>query len=248
MSSERQENKNNPWWGEHIHRYEQVTRYIQPPGRILDLACGSGFGSHFLAKKGFQVTGGDISSAAIEISRSAFSDPNLEFKEINATRIPYADEYFDAVVSFETIEHTTEFLEVLKEFRRVCKKGGIIIISTPNFLVNSPGGNIINPYHTQEWTYEQLKKLLEDVFSNVELLGQHYSRYDNRQGMRFKIGKFIEKVLYLRGIRKIPIKIQDHLMKIVAGLPMYPTEKDYSLVNGPEKIKLCKTFFAVCKP
>ena len=68
MSSERQLlETNNPWWGEHVHRYNVVIPYLEPSDTILDIACGTGFGSDILAKyvKG-QVVGGDIAKDAVD--------------------------------------------------------------------------------------------------------------------------------------------------------------------------------------
>jgi len=249
MSSERQAaDKDNPWWGEHLHRYIVAAQYISPGSKVLDIACGSGFGSLFLAEKGFTVIGGDISSETVELCNKAFSHPHLKFEVIDGTAINYGDQYFDAVVSFETIEHTTGYMKVLQEFRRITKRNGIIIVSTPNIEINSPGGKVLNPFHTQEWNYEEIHKILHTVFSSVELYGQQYSRYTGQKSMRMSIGKNVERFLYLRGVRKIPLGIQNAIMKFLTKLPMYPTEQDYTLVNDAAAIKKCKTFFAVCKP
>lgn len=250
MSSERQlDDTNNPWWGEHFHRYEEAAKML-PHGSltILDIACGSGFGSDFMARLGNNVIGADLSEETIKDCSSKFQRPGLSFKAINGTAIPYDNETFDVVISFETIEHTTEYQQMLEEFKRVVKKGGLIIISTPNFLINSPKGVIINPYHTQEWIYEDLLKILNSTFSNVKLLGQKYVRYTGKSHIKYKIGQFVESALYTRGIRKLSISLQDRIMKIIIGEPMYPLANNYSFTEDVNEIKKCKTFFAICKP
>ena len=248
MSSERQlDNTNNPWWGEHIHRYEEAARIIEKNQKtILDIACGTGFGSHYLATLGHKVVGADISERAIEECRKKYMATTLEFKVVDGTNIPYENEHFDSIVSFETIEHTRDFEKMLNEFKRVVKQNGVVIISTPNFLVNSPDGYVVNPYHTQEWEFDELKKILSDVFQDVQLFGQKYSRYD-LNGVRNKTGEFLEKIMYKRGIRKLPIKFQDMIMRLIIKKPMYPTKEDYVLVTDLSLIVKCKTFFAVCR-
>lgn len=248
MSSERQEyNEETPWWGEHIHRYQMVLPYLSQTGNILDIACGNGFGSFLLSKhtQGI-VVGADISSKAVEGCKDRFKRENLLFKQMDGTALPYPENYFDIIVSFETIEHTTEYEKMLSEFNRVLKPGGTAFISTPNILVNSPGDKVTNPYHTQEFTFVELKALLEKNFSSVEISGQQYSRYV-KHSFRNIIAFITEQILYLRGIRKIPLAIQNKIMQMFIGKDIYPVPEDFTLVTGEKEILKCKTFFAVCK-
>jgi ubiquinone/menaquinone biosynthesis C-methylase UbiE len=251
MSSERQlDNTNNPWWGEHLNRYEEVAKLIdrKRPLKVLDIACGTGFGSFFLAQLGYNVLGGDISSNDIAECRNKYQHPNLSFEVIDGTNLPFSEYTFDVVVSFETIEHTTQYQKMLSELKRVVKTDGLVIISTPNFTVNSPSGKVLNPFHTQEWVYEELMKILSNTFSNVKLLGQQYVRYKNKNTLKFKIAKGIENIFYMRGIRKLPINLQDMIMKLMINEPMYPQSNNYALTEDVNEIKSCKTFFAICKP
>ncbi|MDF2450172.1 MAG: class SAM-dependent methyltransferase [Bacteroidota bacterium] len=250
MSSERQlDNTNTPWWGEHLHRYEEAVRLFSGKKlKVLDIACGSGFGSNFLVQAGNTVFGGDLSEETISDCKNKFKHSQLSFEQMDGTALPYPDIFFDAVISFETIEHTTDYQKMLNEFKRVVKKEGLVILSTPNFLVNSPHGVIINPYHTQEWKYEEVLAILNNTFSDVKLLGQKYSRYSNKPQVKYKIGRIIERLLYTKGIRKLPIVFQDRIMKMIIGEPMYPLSCDYSFTEDINEIKACKTFFAICKP
>lgn len=248
MSSERLiDNDKNPWWGEHIHRYEEAAKIIKGHNAsILDIACGTGFGSFYLASLGHQVIGGDLSEDTILDCAKKYKNIHLTFQQMNGTRLPFQNEMFNAVISFETIEHTVDFQLMLSEFKRVVKRNGIIILSTPNILINSPSGIIVNKYHTQEWTYEEFLELLNSNFSEINIFGQQYTRYKNQLSFKFKMSKFIESVLYKRGFRKIPLFLQDKIIRYLINLPMYPTASDYRLTNDISEIKKCKTFFAVC--
>ncbi|MFO0321506.1 MAG: class I SAM-dependent methyltransferase [Bacteroidota bacterium] len=250
MSSERQlDNVNDPWSGEHFHRYEEASKLIPyNPSKILDIACGSGFGSQYLAKFGHQVIGGDLSKDTILDCKNKYNLANLSFQEIDGTKIPYENHFFDIVISFETIEHTTQYKKMLEEFKRVVKDDGTIILSTPNFLINSPGGVIINKYHTQEWIYEDFLKILRDSFSNVTLLGQEYVRYKSHTELKYKIANIVENIFYIRGIRKLSISIQDAIMNMIIQEPMYPLSSNYRFTKDVDEIKRCKTFFAICNP
>lgn len=249
MASERQEhNEKTPWWGEHVHRYEIAIQSIKPESVILDIACGNGFGSLLLSRHTTKmVTGGDLSVEAIDYCRHTFaSSDNLLFQQMDGTKTGIESEYFDLVVSFETIEHTTQYLEMLKEFYRITKKGGTVIISTPNKSVQSPDGIVRNPYHTQEFTYPELMTLLESVFDTVTLYGQQYTRYREKT-FKNRLGKFMETFLYWRGVRKIPLPVQDFIMTCIIGKQMYPLPADYELTTDMNEILKCKTFFAICK-
>ena len=248
MSLERQEyNENTPWWGEHAHRYHMTFPYISPNNKILDIACGNGFGSYMLSKKtNNTVIGADISEEAITTCSAKFSDnSNLTFKLVDGTNMLFQDCYFDTIVSFETIEHTTSYLKMLSEFNRALKNDGLVIISTPNIIVNSPTGVVLNPYHTQEFTYDELKNHLEDVFSHVKIFGQKYIRY-SKKSFRNSIGKIVETLLYQRGVRKTPLSIQNIIMRMLIRKNMYPLADDFSLVEEKCEILKCKTFFAIC--
>jgi len=248
MSLERQEHKeDNPWWGEHIHRYNEAFSYISNSGKVLDIACGNGFGSHILsAKTTDTVIGADISEDAVNQCSVKFTNThNLKFKVIDGTNMPFEDNYFSCIVSFETIEHTTEYEKMLTEFYRTLKKGGVAIISTPNIIVNSPTSVVLNPYHTQEFNYAELEHILNSTFNTVKIFGQKYIRYKNKS-IRNTIGKVVESFLYLRGIRKIPLSIQNSVMQFIIKKNMYPLTDDFSLVEQKDEIIKCKTFFAIC--
>jgi 2-polyprenyl-3-methyl-5-hydroxy-6-metoxy-1,4-benzoquinol methylase len=247
-SSERQENNTlNPWWGEHVHRYHEALKLVNGSSEVMDIACGTGFGSFLIAEKAKSVVGCDISEEAIQYCNHHFKKSNLRFRVEDGTQLSFPSASFDIVISFETIEHTTQFHHMLGEFKRVLKNGGTAIISTPNFPVNSPSGKVTNPYHTQEFTYEELQQILHSHFSGVSIFGQKYIRYDTVKGISMHLGRIAESLLYRRGIRKLPLSIQDALMKALIRKPVYPQPDDYAMVTLKKEILSCKTFYAVCK-
>lgn len=248
MSSERQLlNERDPWWGEHVHRYNEVLPSVQNTDIILDIACGTGFGSAILAEhtKG-KVTGGDIDPDAVNECAANWKRPNLKFEVLDGTKLAFSEAHFDKVVSFETIEHTTQYREMLREFYRVLKPGGMAFISTPNFPINSPSGKVTNPYHTQEFTLAELNPLLQEVFSDVKITGQKFSRYDGGKVSRF--GKVVYGFFNIIGIRKFtPYSIKNGVYKFFTGKPFYPAPDDFTLVTDEKEILKCKTFFCICR-
>jgi 2-polyprenyl-3-methyl-5-hydroxy-6-metoxy-1,4-benzoquinol methylase len=248
LAAERKQlDEKSPWWGEHLHRYYEAVKFLKGKEKILDIACGLGFGTDILAKNTEGgVVGGDIAEDAIKDSKQYWQRGNLTFALLDGTNLPYADNYFDTVVSFETIEHTTQYRQMLSEFSRVLKPNGIALISTPNFPINSPKGKVMNPYHTQEFTHAELSEILNEAFGEIYIQGQQYSRYKIKS-FRNSIGWFFERFLLQRGIRKLPISLQDRVIQTLINRPIYPEAQDFEMVEGLEEVLKCQTFFAVCK-
>ncbi|MBL7731240.1 MAG: class I SAM-dependent methyltransferase [Chitinophagaceae bacterium] len=249
MSSERQLlESEGRWWGEHQHRYNEAIKLVKPADIILDIACGTGFGTAALAEiTTGQTTGGDIAEEAIKECRDNWQKKNLDFQVMDGTALPYADGHFDKIVSFETIEHTTKYREMLKEFGRTLKPGGLLILSTPNAAITSPDGKIGNPFHTQEFRLQELRSILGEVFTDVQLYGQRNCRYD-KKSFKLSLGKLFEKLFLSIGIRKLPYSFRNRIMKSFFGYTLYPVPGDFLLEKDDDSIAgKCPVLFAVCK-
>jgi ubiquinone biosynthesis O-methyltransferase len=157
---------------EHLDRYHFAQKYTFKR-RVLDVACGTGYGSQMLSKNAESVTGVDISQETIDYARANYPADNLYYFQCDALKLPFYDDSFDVVVSFETIEHISNYETFLRECRRVLKPDGIFICSTPNALISSPLGEIVNPYHVIEFSYDEFTNILHDHFSIITTHGQH---------------------------------------------------------------------------
>jgi SAM-dependent methyltransferase len=157
---------------EHVNRYA----WAEPraSGRILDVACGTGYGSAMLARRG-QVSGLDKESAAVALAHHRA--PEIDFRACVLPPIPFPDRTFDVVVTFETLEHIEDDEAYIAEIHRVLKPGGQLLLSTPNAAVSSPGGSPSNPWHVREYTLDGLLALLKD-FDGVEVFMQVPVRTD----------------------------------------------------------------------
>jgi len=160
-----------PIWYEHWHRYAFVAPLVRGL-RVLDAACGEGYGSFLLARVAAQVTGIDISADAVSHARQRYPAENLAFAEGSVTALPLPDASVDVVVSFETIEHLTPQREMLAEFRRVLKSTGILVISSPNRPVYNETGAVENHFHVGELDRAELKALLDAAFPQQTWLAQ----------------------------------------------------------------------------
>lgn len=152
--------KGNLIYNEHITRYKFASQFVK--GKIvMDVACGEGYGSHMLIESGAQeVVGIDISSEAINHARKKYKTKKLKFITSNALSLPFKDNTFDIVVSFETIEHLSDQLKFVKEIKRLLKKNGLAILSTPNSL----NSDHINKFHTKELTLKEFVTLIKNHF------------------------------------------------------------------------------------
>ena len=161
---------------EHRLRYKLATLLVENK-RVLDVACGSGYGTNMLSKTAKSVIGVDLSQAAVDYCSNKYQSDNLEFKQMSADELDFPEHSFDVVVSFETIEHLTE--EAQKKFlyhiKRVLTKDGLLIMSSPNRDVWSKMINKEdNKHHLHELNEEEFKQLLNDYFENVDFYYQNY--------------------------------------------------------------------------
>jgi SAM-dependent methyltransferase len=136
---------------------------------VLDAACGVGYGIEILASAGAAtVTGIDVDPAAVAESKARFGDHAEEILAGDLQQLPFEDDRFDVVVSFETIEHVADAGRALAEMRRVLRPDGVLIVSSPNPEVYLGG----NEHHVHEFRPEELSEAVGAHFSNVALYRQ----------------------------------------------------------------------------
>ncbi len=142
---------------EHLERYRFACRNLEPGARVLDLACGAGYGTAMLAVHGCSAVGADCDPDTVAIARGSF--PTGEFECADARNLPFADGSFDAVVTFETIEHVVDGEAYLREMKRVLRPGGRLLCSTPNIAYTA------HPvFHVHEYRPAEFFALVETVF------------------------------------------------------------------------------------
>lgn len=143
----------------HLCRYLNAKNYCQD-NKVLDVACGEGYGSALLKKWGAKkVIGVDCSEEAIKKAKKYFKQVNVEYMVADACQLPFEDNSFDLVVSFETIEHVDDDVAFLKEIQRVAKKDAVIIVSCPNDPYYYKDGDDGNPFHKRKYTAYDFKSI-----------------------------------------------------------------------------------------
>lgn len=159
-------------WYEHVHRYAFAAPLCAGQ-RVLDAASGEGYGSALLAQQAASVAGVDVSGTAVQHARARYGTvSNLAFHEADCTRLPFDDDSFDRVVSFETLEHVHEQEAMLAEFRRVLRPDGFALISSPDKAVYTDKQGNDNEFHVSELYRDELEALLSRHFPGYRLYGQ----------------------------------------------------------------------------
>jgi SAM-dependent methyltransferase len=166
----------NYWYRRHLVVYEWIGARVAGR-RVLDMACGEGYGSEVLSRSAASVVGVDANPEAHEHARLRYVRQNLSF-ERGMVETFGAPGSFDDVVFLQTIEHVRDPEAVLRHFRSLLAPGGAAYISTPNVLTLAPPGaeKSGNPWHIKEYRAEEFRDLCSGVFGEVELLGLHHAR------------------------------------------------------------------------
>lgn len=219
-------------WYEHWHRYAYVLPLARGK-RVLDAACGEGYGSALLARVADDVTGIDLDDATIAHAKTRYAGvPRLNLRQGSVTAIEADDATFDLIVSFETIEHLLEQERMLDEFRRVLKPDGLLVISSPEREAYNADATEPNPYHVRELDRQEFLALLQSRFSAVQLYGQKLAfhsllwRIDSRGGQAQSMLLNPDSLAIREGYDSAPI----YHLAICAGNPdQLPTLPDLSL-------------------
>jgi SAM-dependent methyltransferase len=166
----------NYWYRRHLVVYEWIGARVLGQ-RVLDMACGEGYGSEVLSRSAASVLGVDGNPEAHEHARLRYVRQNLRF-EWGAVETYGEPGSFDAVVFLQTIEHVQDPEAVLRHFRSLLSDGGTAYVSTPNVLTLAPAGAVksSNPWHLREYRAEEFRELCASVFDDVELLGLFHAR------------------------------------------------------------------------
>jgi SAM-dependent methyltransferase len=152
---------------EHVARYALAAQLARGR-RVLDAACGVGWGTGLLLAAGASgASGFDLDADAVADARRRV--PLAHFVQGDLTRLPWADRAFDLVVCFEALEHVAGQEQTLDELARVLAPDGLLLVSSPNPRVYPAG----NPFHVHELGPEELLEAVGDRLPNVTLWAQH---------------------------------------------------------------------------
>jgi SAM-dependent methyltransferase len=165
-----------------IAKYHFASRFVKGK-TVLDVACGDGMGTAYLASNGAKcVCGGDVEADAVRRAGHLWR-ASCALAVLDACYLPFGDAVFDVIVSIETIEHLSDHEQFLAECRRVLRDDGLFICSTVNRETFSPGSNRPwFPGHLRELSIGEFRFLVEQYFADVAIYGlpwnEKYGRLD----------------------------------------------------------------------
>lgn len=193
--------------------YVTARDYVK--GRVLEIGTGTGYGVEILASAADSFLTLDKFCA---VDKSSLAD-NVEFCECEVPPLPFEDESFDTVVSFQVIEHIKRDKELVSEVHRVLRKGGRFVVSTPN----RPMSLTRNPWHVREYDAREFEALLSD-FRSVEKLGVSGNE---------KVWEYYEK--NRESVRRI---MRFDILDLQHRLPRWILQLPYDLLNRINRRRL----------
>lgn len=153
----------------HMARYRFASQFVADK-TVADIASGTGYGARLLHQEGraARVVGIDVSEEAVDYARGRHALPGIEFVVADGAQTGLAEVQFDAVVSFETIEHVADDKQLVAEFARILKPEGMLICSTPNAWPLD-----MAPHHVREYGRSGFEQVLTTYFDIVTMYNQN---------------------------------------------------------------------------
>lgn len=225
-------------WQEHLNRYQFAGFFVKGK-KVLDLGCGVGYGANYLISecKPKSVVGVDLSKEAIGFAKSHYKKKGLKFLVGDAEKTPLPDRSVDVVIALELIEHVSDHKKLLAEVKRVLRRNGVFIVSTPRKKEVPQSA-----FHTHEFTLEEFK----------EALGAHFRPLKFYSQNRLHIVVTTDDYTFARGfgeiktVKDLSLEGSDYFLAVCGPAKKYPRslgvfnddsypvklEKDVSILRG----------------
>lgn len=187
-------------------------------GDVLEIGTGYGYGIEVVAPHAARFVTIDKHAPTSAPTQVA----GVEFRQAVVPPLPFADEEFDCVISFQVIEHIEKDREFVREIHRVLRPGGRFIVTTPN----APMSLTRNPWHVREYTAAELRSLLQTCFPEVEMLGV----FGNEKIMEY----------YARNRRNVARIAKFDILDLQHRLPRRLLQLPYDLLNRLNRRRLLK--------
>jgi len=225
----------NYWYRRHLAVYEWIAARVAGL-RVIDMACGEGYGSDVLAQRAASVVGVDANPEAHEHARLRYTRGNLRFaREL----VGSFSEPADVVVFLQTVEHLEQPRIELEHFRGLVGKGGAVFVSTPNVLTLAPAGaeRSDNPWHVHEYRAEEFERLCRASFASVELYCLFHARKLRAHELALRLGwDRVHPLLGLTG------RFYDRFTPAISA-------RDFEVrAAGASRMERALDFIALCRP
>ena len=187
--------------------YEYALTKIPDNSYVLEVGCGDGYGTRMLSEKTKKIIGIDVDKQAIEEAKNKYGTDKCVFQVYDGQELPYSNDTFDAIASFQVIEHVNDDKGFVSEINRVLKKGGIFMVTTPNKTYRlKKGQKPFNPFHVREYYPEELEELLRTAFKNVEMCGIRGTEVVQKIEVSRVQNPGLNRIINLRKIVPEPLK------------------------------------------
>ena len=229
----------------HLLAYEFAKNKISKKGIVLEVGSGEGYGTSLLSKKVKKIIGLDVDKKIVIHSSEKYGSENCIFKDYNGYKLPFNKKTFDAVVSFQVIEHIQDDKNYVSEIFRVLKKSGIFILTTPNRKYRlKDGQKPWNRLHIREYNAKTFETILKSKFQNVKVLGVKGD--DIAQKIETGRVKRLSRLVALDPLdlrRYIPTKIKNRAIKAIKLLSK--SKKNNEVENDYLNNYSLKNFFII---
>ena len=155
----------------HLMRYKFVRGFVKDTDNILDVACGTGYGTRLISDYCNSIDGVDFDEDTIRYANEIYGGDNRIFRVGNILEVTGT---YDIIICFETIEHLSkeDGFKVIQRLKECLKPNGILFISTPKKLpIEECSPNRIES-HLFEYTLEDFQELLNKYFERPVLFSQ----------------------------------------------------------------------------
>jgi len=202
----------------HLFVYEHVKAQLKATDRVLEVGFGEGYGAGLLSTGCGHIVALDVNQAIVDYANNKYGNEQCVFQYYDGHRFPFDDSVFDAVVTFQVIEHIEDDAGFVREIHRVLKDGGLAYITTPNRETRlKPGQRPWNRFHVREYHQAHLGEVCMGSFDEVEVLG--ISGSDDimqREAKRIRQGPLLRLALSM-GLRKLIPESLDPVVARLAG-------------------------------
>jgi ubiquinone/menaquinone biosynthesis C-methylase UbiE len=242
---------------EHTQRYQFAEIYLKP-GCVLDIASGTGYGTHMIAQHaGTFVVGVDLDQPSLLRALKDYSYHGVSFLAASGDKLPFHNQSFQTIVTLETIEHIYDEHGFLRELTRVLSPAGSCILSTPN-REHSERHNRINPYHVREYSEPELVQLLQTYFADVTIFYQgltsHYqdqirdyaASIQHSKSQLNPILRLIINRVYRPVKQHIPVAVSNLFIRRLLGKTL-PQPQLTHMQIAQHPFEDTSAFIAVCK-
>lgn len=217
------------------HRYTFAAQFCDGMD-VLELACGTGQGLGYLAKKAKLVVGGDYTEKLLRVAQRYYSG-RVPLLRLDAHALPFRDSSFDVVILYEAIYYLINPEHFLDECRRVLREKGTLLLCTVN---NEWSDFNASPFSTRYFSARELSRLFRKHRFQVELFAafpvnkasakDHVISFLKRLAVVFHLipktmkGKQLLKRLFLGRLSPLPSEVHEGIAPYIPPIAISDTQ------------------------